>query len=539
MGAYRTAAEVFREERLKVYVVAALGSAIWFGVLGALMAGLKDMNTFMAFKGVVVSYLLGMFFFVVMVMLVFSSGIISYGALFDAGEVGYLFGRGVTPANVYTYRLTHAVVFSAWATAVMGLPVIIAYGADSGAAWWYYPLATLTAVLLLLVASGTGGLVALVAGRYIARYERAVVAVLVLVLAVGGLYVAMSLPAYSGDERAYTEEWMFRILGWFTFTRRLYYPSAWASRAVEALVAGDAAGWAPMTYGLAATALLIWQAGRVLAGLLYRRAFEEAWQLSVRRKSRWNPLIWALARGLSPASRRLSAVIYKDVALFARDPLQWGQSAIFLGLVLLYFIGVRRFAGVETGEVWYVARLDLSFLSVIMTLATFTTRFGFPQVSMELRSPLVLTSGIPRKWLLRAKALWTAMLSAAVAAGLLAFGGRCLRLDAAATLLTVSAGAGAAAGLACLAVALGAVFPERSRRSPSEMVSSFGGTVTLVLSLVMVGVYVAGYHAAVVPLVRQQALRPWAIPVLVAAGPVVGMVFLRAGERSLARLEWT
>jgi len=47
---------------------------------------------------------------------------------------------------------------------------------------------------------------------------------------------------------------------------------------------------------------------------------------------------------------------------------------------------------------------------------------------------------------------------------------------------------------------MGTVFPEPTRRSPSEMVSSFGGTLTLVVSLLTVALFTA----ALVP-----ALKSW------------------------------
>ena len=36
-------------------------------------------------------------------------------------------------------------------------------------------------------------------------------------------------------------------------------------------------------------------------------------------------------------------LIVKDLRLFRRDPLQWSQFLIFLGLLALYFFNIRRF----------------------------------------------------------------------------------------------------------------------------------------------------------------------------------------------------
>lgn len=554
LSAGRALAFVWRRERLKAEVVLVLGSGIWLAVLGGLVLGLRDLEAYPPFKGMVVSNLLAMFFFVVMMMLVFSSTVVSYGALFEQQEVGFLLAAGLRPADIYTYRLSQAIVFSSWATVVMGLPVIIAYGLDMKLAWHYYPLAAVTVVPFLLLSAAVGGLAALAGGRYIARYRRALVAVLVVAGALGGLYVAMTLPTFSASERDFVDEWVFRILGWFTFSRRLYYPSAWMTRGLEALVRGDFGGWLVMLYGLGGGALVMVQAGRLLAAGAYRRAFEEVGSMSVRQASRWNRPLWCFSRVLAAGNRPAAAVIYKDLALFLRDPLQWGQAAIFLGLILIYFVGLRRFGATESSPLWRLATVDLSFMSVILTVSTFTTRFGFPLVSMELRAPWALASGLSRRRLLYAKVAWTSVLAAASSAGLLLFGARSLGLSAAESVVTGAAAVGAAFALATCAVSLGAVFPEKGRRSPSEMVSSFGGTLTLLASLLLVSVYVAGYHLA---MRRWLAPSPFAhLPVgegalsslplaplcaagmLLMAGVFIGLAVLAFGRRALEKLEW-
>ena len=84
-----------------------------------------------------------------------------------------------------------------------------------------------------------------------------------------------------------------------------------------------------------------------------------------------------------PAQMRL--LIIKDLRLFRRDPVQWGQFLIFFGLLALYFFNIRRFSY----EVYYKGWVNMvSFLNVsvvALLLSTFTTRFIFPMISLEGR----------------------------------------------------------------------------------------------------------------------------------------------------------
>ena len=71
--------------------------------------------------------------------------------------------------------------------------------------------------------------------------------------------------------------------------------------------------------------------------------------------------------------------------LFRRDPLQWSQFLIFLGLLALYFFNIRRFT-YDIDYVGWVNMVSFLNLSVVgLLLSTFTTRFVFPMISLEGR----------------------------------------------------------------------------------------------------------------------------------------------------------
>ena len=73
----------------------------------------------------------------------------------------------------------------------------------------------------------------------------------------------------------------------------------------------------------------------------------------------------------------------KDMRLFRRDPLQWSQFFIFLGLLGLYFYNLPSFTYnmYYAGWVNMVSFLNLSVVGLL--LSTFTTRFVFPMISLE------------------------------------------------------------------------------------------------------------------------------------------------------------
>src|SRR5207237_6362628 len=77
------------------------------------------------------------------------------------------------------------------------------------------------------------------------------------------------------------------------------------------------------------------------------------------------------------------ALVGKDVRVFWRDTSQWSQFVIFFGLLGLYVLNLRSVTYDWNSPYWasFVSFLNLGASS--MTLATLTTRFVFPQFSLE------------------------------------------------------------------------------------------------------------------------------------------------------------
>ena len=92
-----------------------------------------------------------------------------------------------------------------------------------------------------------------------------------------------------------------------------------------------------------------------------------------------------LVAKFSLARRVKRALVVKDARMFWRDTTQWGQSVLLLGLLGVYMMNLRSFTHQLTSPFWIhlVAFLNLGACS--LNLASVTTRFVFPQFSLEGR----------------------------------------------------------------------------------------------------------------------------------------------------------
>ena len=77
------------------------------------------------------------------------------------------------------------------------------------------------------------------------------------------------------------------------------------------------------------------------------------------------------------------ALLLKDTRVFWRDTTQWAQSLVLFGLLGVYIINLRHFSQDLTSRFWVHLVCYLNLGACSLNLATLTTRFVFPQFSLE------------------------------------------------------------------------------------------------------------------------------------------------------------
>ncbi len=185
--------------------------------------------------------------------------------------------------------------------------------------------------------------------------------------------------------------------------------------------------------------------------------------------------------------RATRALAVKDMRMFWRDTTQWGQSVMLFGLLGVYIVNLRNFTHQLSSPFWInlVAYLNLGACS--LNLATVTTRFVFPQFSLEGRrlwivgmAPLGLERVVMAKYWL------SSVLSLVVTLGLIVLS--CWLLNMAWDDIAFFGAVVAVMTFALngLAVGLGVLYPNLKEANPGKIVSGFGGTLCLVLSFLYI-----------------------------------------------------
>ena len=562
-----------RHSLLKMAVVAMAACGFWGGVFVFSLSGFGFVGRYLGRMTLLTETLLSMFFLLLGAMLAFSNAIIAYGSLFRSHETAFLLARPLRAESVFSYRMAESLAFSSWAFLVLGFPLMLGYGIAAGTAraevvgtgmplfyeldprWWalvwrqiggwlvgswYFPLVVLAYfVPFIVIAASAGGLVALLLAAYLPHGVKRVLggSLVAGLVVVGSLVFWIHGAAASGSP--FSGVWLRRVLGRMNFARNLFLPSYWVSEGLMQCARGKLADTVYYFLVLASTAAL----GAVLCWVLSGRLMRVAWSRSQThtgaRRRGGVARRWPLGRGSSP----MRLLIGKEWRLFVRDPVQWSQCAILFGLMGFYVLNLRSFSYHMVQPLWRNLTALLNLAATSLVLATVTTRFVFPLLSLEGRRFWILgLVPVPRRTILWSKFLFAFVGGLVVTEPLILVSDYMLGLPAPTVWHHSLATLCVCFGVSGLSVGLGALYPSWREENPSKIVSGFGGTLNLVLSILFVAVMVAITALPYgVRLVRLGAGGPevlYALAASAAVGLAVGLVPMWLGLRALERLEF-
>ena len=486
----------------KFAVVMAFGVGLVVSLFSAIAYSFRFLRGYPEFQSILISYLFSVYFMTMLLMLTFSNAIISFGALFRSKETQMLMSLPLPAHTVFNYKTGESLLFSSWAFLVLGGPLLAAFGLYGGLGRLpagFYAAGLALMLPFVLIPASAGSLLGMLLTRYFPRGRGKVLGLFFAVLAALGMVLSVRAGLFSHHAATLDDEFVAGIFNSFSFSQSAWAPSWWAS---EGLQAAAARQWRLFAFDwglLAVTALFLWLFAEFVAEKLYASSYSRASGSPTRRIYRAGGALDWLGRKAARSAPFTARLVIKDARTFLRDPVQWSQVIIFFGLLFLYVANLRNLGYQRvvfehlSNERWtnFVAFTNLAAAG--LTLATMTTRFVFPMISIEGR----------RFWILgllpvtRSRLLWGKYV--------FALGGSCLLLVPLVGLSSYMLGTvprmawmhiltalAMCLGLPGIAVGMGAIFPNFREETPSKIVSGFGGTLCLILSIGFVGGMVLG-----------------------------------------------
>jgi ABC-2 type transport system permease protein len=464
-------------------------------------------------------YLIFAFFFI---MLVFSNLIIGYSTLFKSRETTWLLSLPLPPQNIYRWKFLEALAVSSWALLFLSAPLMLAYGRVHEAPAVFYLQIPMVFLPFVIIPALLGSWAIIFLVRALGHGQ---VRNLVVVAALGVLAVlVVAIKPVTDAEALASEDILYfdQLLRHTRISVNPFLPSAWLAQTVMAWSEG-----LPRQGVFSFLLLLSYALMGLLVGFeLVGRFFFGSWTAALssraarfqrqamgrrQRQRRRSPLehLTDLVRPWSPPG---AALALKDARLFWRDPAQWIQFMIFFGLLCIYVVNLRNVAFNFQNPYWETMISYLNLAACSLTLSTLTTRFVFPQFSLEGRMLwLIGLAPIGVHKVLLQKFWMSCLGTSVITVSLMLTSSVLLHLPWTRVLFFAASIGLMSATLSGLSVGLGALFPNFKEDNPSKIVSGFGGTLCLVASFLYITVFVALVAA---PDMARVTKFPWPVPTL-------------------------
>jgi len=363
------------------------------------LKGLTFVSQFPGLGTVLLERLLYLLFALLFVLLVLSNLVISYTNFFRNRETAALLTLPLSAQTVFQWKTIESAMLASWAFLFLIAPFLAAYGMTRQVPWHFYPVTVVLVALFIMLPAVIGSCLALVIARHMDRrvFQIGALVLLAVLVAIVAFWLK---PDHTLEESSETRVigMMDKMLTRTKLAEHWFLPSFWLSQSVLDWTEGALHAAAFFMLVLLSNVLFFGTLAFTQTGRFFCSAASAVQgRSSVFRRWKWFQL-WQirqqLGEGLPGRLERLislipgipsdiRAVVVKDARMFWRDTTQWGQSLMLFGLLAVYIVNLRHFAQQLTNPFWVnlVAFLNLGACS--LNLATITTRFVYPQFSLE------------------------------------------------------------------------------------------------------------------------------------------------------------
>ena len=356
------------------------------------------MNNFPAVGELLMERLIFLLFAFLLVLLFLSNLVIGYGNFFRNRETSYLTSLPISAQTIFRWKSIESALLASWAFLVSHLAAAGGLRVDARGAVAFLPDdggvhgAFHRAAGRGRVVGGAG------AGAYLDRRAfqvLALVAAAVFLPLLALWFRPETLTDSSADMRVLAT--LDKLLMRTHFSEWPWLPSFWLSTSVLQWADGALAAAVffmlvllshvfffgclsfTRTGKLFTSAIHGAKPGKHLCALgLVPKMAAAAAAASTIRRGRWRNLRFLF----HPPSDAL-ALLVKDARMFWRDTAQWGQTLVLLGLLGAYIINLRHFSEQLTNPFWVHLICYLNLGACALNMATLTTRFVYPQFSLE------------------------------------------------------------------------------------------------------------------------------------------------------------
>lgn len=472
-----------RQSGFKVVFILAFAASMEAGLWALFLEGFKFLDSLGGMGTIVINRVFSLFYMSTGVLLVVSGAVTAHFTVFRSDEIPFLLTRPLRLSQMLGYKFAETAYLSSWAFLFIVVPFVGSYAQHARHSPLFAFWALLFSIPFLALCSSIGTILLIAAVRWLprGRLVRAIGFGVAFVILIVGLGYSFRLKD-AVNQATFN---LYAVVPGLRIAAHPLFPGAWVSEGIMALAGGQWLRGALLWGVLASTALVVSMGMESLGN----RVFYDAWQRVLCGNSDHRRQALSL-RGSRRIIRVLPhdvrAILLKDARTFLRDPVQWSQVLVFFGLLGVYFANLRSFDYHVLPISWRSMMIFLNVFSVAAVMCSLGARFIYPQLSLEGQGFWILgLSPTTMRRVLLTKFGAAACSLAAVSAVLIMVSSVMLDADALTRLLALVLVVAISISVSGLSTGLGAVFVDLRQRNPAAIVSGFGGTLNLILSLAL------------------------------------------------------
>lgn len=485
---------VREQPRLKIAVISSFSFLWLFGLSWLFHEGFDFMYRLGGVAFFLIPRLFTLFFLGLGVMLMLSGAVTGYGNLYQSAEVKRLLTWPIPLLDLFYYKLVKTTLMSSWAFFFIIVPFIGAYGIYRQWHWTMVIWSIAFSIPFVMLFSGLGifvmllfqGLLSLL-HRVFGRWRNRILWMLALFFLIRGAFSALEYLDQVRNQRDEDMLLMVRMVPGLGIASQPMLPNWWMAQGVLGLARGEWARGLTFLSLLYSSVFVLFLFVARVGCYIYPRSMQRHLTAAndlTDRASRLSKSIEFLTIGrIGP----LRGYFIKDFLIFLRDPSQWTQFLIFFGLLALYFFNLGSLGYDQLDDTWanLIAFLNMFSLSAVMS--SLSSRFVFPQLSLEGKT-IWLVGIAPQSFsrLMLIKFFIAASSLVLISLSLSSISNSMLNVPDFGRLMTVVLMPSVSIALAGMATGLGAVFMDIKAKTPAQILSGYGGTLNLILTLMTV-----------------------------------------------------
>ncbi|MGB7055623.1 MAG: hypothetical protein WBE28_09925 [bacterium] len=421
--------------------------------------------------------------FVFFIMLLFSNIITSFSTFYNSRELDFLFSLPVPPTSIYLAKFFENCIYASWATLVVAWPLIIAYGVTSNVPLAYYPVSVLSVLIYLIIpAAVASSLIAFILRIFPKLGAREVITVsIVLIMGLTYSYIRINNPGLLKIFETENEQALLQFAAQLTAVGGIYVPSTWLSNILKGFNTNHTLlifNFSLLLFASISMILLTF----FVAKTCYVRAWLSTGEHGGKTRKRKSLLRY-------PHRQMTKTVFLKDLLLFVREPTQWVQLSVFLILLVVYVMSLRRTPIYFVFPLWRTIVAFANFAYISFVLATLGVRFIFPSMSLE-RAGIWIIGSSPMSFrrIVMIKYIFNLITAVLIIEFLIIFANLFINIDRRLYLIMPAIGFFVAAALVSINLGLGSRFPQFNEDNPSRIAAGSGGIISALVSIAYVGI---------------------------------------------------